>query len=305
VLRGEWTESGTAAVTGLGGAGFVLDVEDSLPRWLSGVEATSSDLSFRAEGGRRYLVVAAASVKTPSVKKPLRSRLRNPQAGAEWLLVAPEEFLAAAAPLVALRQSQGLKAKAVSLEEVEQEFGDGEHSPSALKAFLEYAYQGWPKPTLRYVVLLGDGSYDPKDYLKTGVKDRISPYILETSYLWTASDPAYAAVNGEDLVPDLAVGRLPAGSLEQAQALVDRIVAFERAGRNVDQRPQRQRRRPPLPQGPALRDRIGTPRPSGRRAPRRPVRIRGQRSHARAAVDLPLLRRSRAQDPVTRARRWG
>ena len=32
----------------------------------------------------------------------------------------------------------------------------------------------------------------------------------KTSYLWTASDPALAAVNGDDALPDLAIGRLPA-----------------------------------------------------------------------------------------------
>ena len=236
LLRGAWKSSGTAEVSGLGGAGFVLDVQDASPQWLSGVDVTSGALSFRVEAGRKYLVVSASSVQRPQVRRPLASRLRNPRTGAEWLLVAPREFLGAAQPLIDLRRSQGLKVKAVSLEEVEQDFGYGEHSPSALKEFLEYAYQSWPRPSLRYVVLLGDGSYDPKDYLKTGVKDRISPYMLKTSYLWTASDPAYGAVNGEDLVPDLAVGRLSAGSVEQAQLLVDKIVAFESAGRTLDGR---------------------------------------------------------------------
>ena len=161
------------------------------------------------------------------------SRLRKPASRAEWVLVAPREFLGAAQPLVELRRRQGLQAKAVSLEEVEQEFGGGERGPAALKEFLEYAYQSWRKPSLRYVVLLGDGSYDPKDDLKTGVKDHISPYLVKTSYLWTASDPAYGAVNGEDLVPDLAVGRFPAASVEQARALVDKVVAFETAGRTL------------------------------------------------------------------------
>jgi len=232
-LQGAWNESGTAAISGLGGAGFVLDVRDTPPRWLREVQDTGTDLSFRAEVGRKYLVVAAASVKRPLVRRLLASSLRKPRTGAEWLLVAPREFLGAAEPLVELRRSQGLRVKVVSLEEVEQEFGYGEHGPSALKEFLEHAYQSWPKPSLRYVLLLGDGSYDPKDYLKTGVKDRLSPFMVKTSYLWTASDPAYGAVNGEDLVPDVAVGRLPAGSVAQARVLVDKIVAFEAAGRTL------------------------------------------------------------------------
>jgi hypothetical protein len=119
------------------------------------------------------------------------------------------------------------------MEEVAQAFGHGEQSASALQDFLEYAYQHWRRPSFRYLVLLGDGSYDPLDYLRTGTRDWIPPLIRKTSYLWTSSDPTYGAINGDDLVPDVAVGRLPAANVDQARALVEKIVAFETAGRDL------------------------------------------------------------------------
>jgi hypothetical protein len=51
--------------------------------------------------------------------------------------------------------------------------------------------------------------------------------MVRTSYLWTASDPAYASVNGEDAVPDIAIGRLPAATSEELRAIVDKIIAYE------------------------------------------------------------------------------
>ncbi len=36
--------------------------------------------------------------------------------------------------------------------------------------------------------------------------------MVKTKYLWTASNPAYGLVNGEDILPDLAIGRLPAAN---------------------------------------------------------------------------------------------
>ena len=51
--------------------------------------------------------------------------------------------------------------------------------------------------------------------------------------MWTASDPALAAVNGEDLLPDLAIGRLPATTLEQAQTLVSKLLAWEGSGQGL------------------------------------------------------------------------
>jgi hypothetical protein len=80
------------------------------------------------------------------------------------------------------------------------------------------------------VVLVGDGTYDFKDHMQTGVVNRVPPLMVETTYLETASDPAYAAVNGEDLLPDLAIGRLPAATVEELQRMVDKIVAFETSG---------------------------------------------------------------------------
>lgn len=51
--------------------------------------------------------------------------------------------------------------------------------------------------------------------------------MVKTSYLWTASDPSYAAVNGDDILPDLSIGRLPAATVEQVRAMVEKIVAYE------------------------------------------------------------------------------
>jgi len=82
-------------------------------------------------------------------------------------------------------------------------------------------------PAPRYVLLLGDASYDFKDYLGTGVKNQVPPLVVPTSYLWTASDPAYAAVNGEDILPDLAIGRLPAANEDEVLAMVEKILEYE------------------------------------------------------------------------------
>ena len=100
--------------------------------------------------------------------------------------------------------------------------------------FLSYAYHKWRTPSPRYVLLLGDATYDFKDRLQTGVTNQVPPRMVKTSYLWTASDPSYAAVNGEDILPDLAIGRLPAATVEQVQAMVQKIVAYETGEAGLD-----------------------------------------------------------------------
>ncbi len=132
-------------------------------------------------------------------------------------------------PLLGLRQSQGLTALAVPIEQIYSEFGHGETRPDAVRDFLEHAYHHWGTPP-RYVVLLGDGTFDFKDYLGWGVQNQVPPFPWKSNYIWTASDPAYASVNGDDLLPDLAIGRLPALNLEEARVMVEKIVAYETEG---------------------------------------------------------------------------
>jgi hypothetical protein len=183
------------------------------------------------------LAVSPDSVLRPEVRKVRRSGLMSERHRADYLLITPDAFLPAIAPLIELRRNQGLHTEAVAVEDVYSEFGFGEASPEAIKNFLSYAYHVWQRPSPRYVVLVGDATYDFKDYLGTGVTNRIPPLMLATSYLWTASDPSYAMVNGDDALPDLAIGRLPASSVEEARAMVEKILAFETGEANPDTGP--------------------------------------------------------------------
>ena len=120
---------------------------------------------------------------------------------------------------------------AVSLEAVVDEFGYGEAGPHAVRDFLAFAFHRWQPPSPRYVLLLGDASYDPKGRLAgTSRPDLIPSPFTKSTFLWTPADPLYAAVNGTDSLPDIAIGRINAATLAEAQAAVQKILDFENAG---------------------------------------------------------------------------
>ncbi len=205
-------------------AGLVLDVTDPVgPRWIQ------DGSSLRAAEGRSYLVVGN-ELKTPKVEKAVASTLKSASRRADYVILGPRELLPSAEPLLALRRRQGLRSVSFAIEEVYSEFGFGESTPESIREFLAYAYHHWRTPAPQYVVLLGDATYDFKDHLQTGVANQLPPFLLKTSYLWTASDSAYAAVNGEDQLPDFAIGRLPAKSVSEVRAMVSKIVAYEASG---------------------------------------------------------------------------
>jgi uncharacterized delta-60 repeat protein len=230
-VEGTWTRSGAAVVTGLSAAPIVVDTTGLAPRWIDGAEfASDGTARFRAEAGRRYLVTASNAVHSPAVRRPKGPALARSDRGADYLVIAPEAFLDEARPLLEHRRSEGLRVDAVATEQIYEEFGYGEATPAAIRDFLGFAYHEWRKPAIRYVLLLGDATYDFKDYLGTGVTNRVPALLVRTQLLWTASDPTLAMVNGEDPLPDVAIGRLPAATEAEARAMVAKTLAFERGG---------------------------------------------------------------------------
>jgi hypothetical protein len=184
-------------------------------------------LRFRAEAERSYLAVAADAVLTPEARISYANSLKKTKDQIDYLVVGPRAFLSTVQPLLDLRREQGLRSRAVSIEDVYDGFGYGESSPQALQEFLAYVYHYWPQPAPRYVLLVGDATYDFKDYLGTGTENQVPPLQVRTSYIWAASDPSYAAVNGEDPFPDFAIGRLPASTADELRVMVEKILAYE------------------------------------------------------------------------------
>ncbi len=233
-IEAAWEGTGTAEVAVRGPAVAVDVTVGGAPIWLSGVESAHSSVRFAATGGRVYWVAGRDGLLVPRVHVPGPSSLKSAANQADFLVIGPESFLEAARPLVERREGQGLSTLAVSLEEIASTFGGGEASAEAVRAFLSHAYHSWARPSPRYVLLLGDGSDDPRNFTGTATAAPMPALRVKTTYLWTASDPLLGAVNGEDGVPDLAIGRLPAATPEEASRLVAKVLDWEDAGNGLD-----------------------------------------------------------------------
>ena len=227
-----------------------------------------SALAFAAEEGHSYLAVSPEAFLRPQIRPVEISSLRDTTNQADWILIAPRDFLPAAQELVDHRQAQGLSARAVALEDVYDSFGFGEVSPEAIHYFLAFAYHHWTPPAPRYVLLLGEASSDPKGFL-TGPprKDLLPTPLVKSSFLWAPSDLLYASLNGEDLLPDIAIGRLNANSIAEAQAALQKILDFENTAQTLDGPPSSS---PTTPTSPATSRPTSTT--SLRSSPRGPPR---------------------------------
>ena len=171
VFEAVWGESGTVEVSGLSGAPVILrdtglpGPEGSAVKWVVGFATTPGSVRFQAEAGHRYLVVSPgrAALAADRTGAALDAQGGDEPGGLPG--DRPAGVPGGGAALLERRRSQGLVSQAVSFEEIASEFGRGQPSAEAIKAFLSHAYHSWQRPSLRYVLLLGDATYDPRRFL--------------------------------------------------------------------------------------------------------------------------------------------
>ncbi len=179
-------------------------------------------------GSRALLAFVDSQALHPWAITPNQpSSLRQPGNGADMLIVTKRDYLSTVESLRTLRQSQGLSVAVVDIEDIYDEFSFGNNSPQAVKDFAAYALTNWKKKP-QYLLLAGDASYDPKNYLGVGSFDLVPTRLVDTGYMETASDDWFADFNN-DGVPELAVGRLPFRNATEASTMIAKIVGYERS----------------------------------------------------------------------------
>ena len=179
---------------------------------------------------RRYLVVAPAALQHPSrIEQDTPSNLQHPGQGADYILITHRDFWDAAQRLADYRAGQGMCARIIDVQDIYDEFNGGLMSAAAIHDFLAYAYQHWPAPAPQYVLLMGDGTYDMRHYLPDTAPTYIPPNLIFMDSLIGegASDNRYVTLVGDDTLPDMHIGRMPANALDEANVMVDKTIAYE------------------------------------------------------------------------------
>jgi hypothetical protein len=180
----------------------------------------------------RYALLTPGQVLRPAIVADAPSQLA--QGAADYLIVGYGPFLPATKPLADYYRGKGLRVVIVDAQDIYDEFNAGELHPEAIRGFLRYAYASWTQPGPTYLLLVGDGSYDFRDRLGLGPAwaGFLPPYLADVDP-WmkeAACETCYGRLQTDDPraqpLPDLLVGRLPVGSLAQAQTVVSKTLSY-------------------------------------------------------------------------------
>ncbi|MEE9501153.1 MAG: C25 family cysteine peptidase, partial [Candidatus Aminicenantaceae bacterium] len=183
-------------------------------------------VSVPGSGERTLLAFAEETVKEAAgLALNLASDWQNRAQGADFVIIAHSDFIQSAQSLKELRELQGLLVELVDVEDLYDEFNYGAKSPWALRDFLARAYDNW-SPQPRFVLFVGEASFDPRDYLGLGGLDLVPTKLVDTDFIKTASDDWFIDFN-DDGLPEMAAGRLPVHSVAEAETIVGKIIAYE------------------------------------------------------------------------------
>lgn len=121
------------------------------------------------------------------------------------------------------RRHDTLRVHVVDIDIVYDEFNHGVKSPTALRRFLSYADSNWVEPRPLFVLLFGDGTVDPARRLKSTIGADYIPIhgIPPADYMYTVS------VGDSTMRFNSYIGRLPANTPEEAEWLVDKLLAYD------------------------------------------------------------------------------
>lgn len=178
---------------------------------------------------------------------------------ADYLMIAHSRLLSATQRLADFHRSRGLAVAVADVQDLYDEFNHGIPHPRALRDFIDRARHGWRSPAPRFVLLVGDASWDPHnavvdDALYADWVDRqllapgdafrsreITPYeegparndrnlvpapVYLTPSGQAAADDWYVADDLGDLRPAIAIGRLPVAAPAELEAIVEKSIAW-------------------------------------------------------------------------------
>jgi hypothetical protein len=200
----------------------------------------NNDLEIRVQTQtfREFVAVRGSNFLTPTFSGTVANQNLVGLETPDLLVIVPDVFRSQAERLAAFRrQNDGLSVLLVSPEQIYNEFSSGKQDLVAIRDFVKHLYdKAAPNKPLRYVLLFGDASYDFKNRLRnnTNFIPVFESYkSLHPIFSYSSDDFIGLLEEREGIwgdfdneTVDVGIGRLPVSTVEEANILVDKLIAY-------------------------------------------------------------------------------
>lgn len=176
--------------------------------------------------GRRMYAATNAALKQPvSITTNTPSSLSTPAHNGTMVIITHKNWLTEANLWADYRENGGMPVEVVDIDDIYDEFSYGVRSALAIRSFLQYAKLNWQLPP-NYVLLMGDATFDPRNYLGLGDFNFVPTKLVDTTYTETGSDDALSDFNNDGLT-EIPIGRLPVRSGAEITHILNKVTTFE------------------------------------------------------------------------------
>lgn len=191
-------------------------------------EGDTYKIDLPSNENRAMFAVEDSAILQPLWIAPnMPSALATTAHNANLLIVTHKNFTEQANTWAAYRAGQGFLTEVVQIEDVFDEFNYGASDSIALRHFFEYAKNNWQTPP-QYILLIGDASYDYRNYEGLGNNNYIPTRLVDTVYMETGSDETLADFNDDGLA-EVSIGRIPARTPETVTQIFNKTISFEQS----------------------------------------------------------------------------
>lgn len=183
---------------------------------------------------QEYIAFDKSFYLTPAFKDIIvNQNIRNLSSDIEFIIVSHPKFLEPAQRLADFHYDKdNLLSIVVTPKQIYNEFSSGMQDVTAIRDFVKKQYDK-EDSKLKYLLLFGDGSFDPKDrilnntnyiptYQSLNSTDPTKSYVTD-DYFALLDDNEGLFLN--DLV-DIGVGRFPVSTKQEANTLVDKVEQY-------------------------------------------------------------------------------
>lgn len=232
-------------IAGAGANLVVWDVSDPAAITKQYGSLLGSNFVFRApaEDIREFIAFDGSSFLSPRFIEKIENQNLHAYDPVDYVILSHPDFMEQAERMLMLhRQVSGLSGFIVTPQEVYNEFSSGKQDPGAIRDFVRMLYERADdnaKP--KYLLLLGDASYDYKDRIPNNtnfiptyqsVEALKLGYSFVTDDYFALFDPG-EGVNAYGKSLEIGIGRFPVHTVEQAEQMVDKVEAYMTLKPNV------------------------------------------------------------------------
>ncbi|MBN1868006.1 hypothetical protein JW916_12030 [Candidatus Sumerlaeota bacterium] len=203
------------------------------PAEVRGPQGEIIRVMFPRPGPADYVMVGRLSAKYPEAIRPVYPEPAfTADNQADMIVVSHPEFLSEVEQLAEYRRSQGLSVLVVDLQSVFDRYNDGFFEDKPVRDYLRYAWKNYREPKPRYVLLVGDATFDYRHVVLKEDRNLLPIHWL-SSTSWRSggypSDNWFSLLDDDSTTPSVALGRIPANAPGQVLNLLDKIKAYEKA----------------------------------------------------------------------------